>query len=233
MQHRGNSQYFIITINECRASLVVQTVKNLPAKQQTQVQSLCLEDPWRRAWQPTPVFLPGEFHGQRSLESYSPWGCRVGHDWVTNTHTHTTLIHYKHQDSGRVYRGLPHRSIPGPPLPIKKLLKSWDIIHIPQNPPFGIHNPGFLGSSPSCIPITINSRCPVHFNQWPRWCHREPAKSHLMADTNAIPGGNSLAPREDLGTWWQRKVTDETETDCWRTPHHSHSQSQDRGIKRG
>ena len=30
--------------------------------------------PWRRAWQPTPVFLPGECHGQRSLESYSPWG---------------------------------------------------------------------------------------------------------------------------------------------------------------
>ena len=30
--------------------------------------------PWRRRWQPTPVFLPGEFHGQRSLGSYSPWG---------------------------------------------------------------------------------------------------------------------------------------------------------------
>ena len=28
--------------------------------------------PWRRAWQPTPVFLPGEFHGQRSLAGYSP-----------------------------------------------------------------------------------------------------------------------------------------------------------------
>ena len=28
----------------------------------------------RREWLPTPVFLPGEFHGQRSLESYSPWG---------------------------------------------------------------------------------------------------------------------------------------------------------------
>ena len=26
------------------------------------------------AWQPTPVFLPGEFHGQGSLEGYSPWG---------------------------------------------------------------------------------------------------------------------------------------------------------------
>ena len=29
--------------------------------------------PWRRAWQPTPVFLPGEFHGQKSLEGYSSW----------------------------------------------------------------------------------------------------------------------------------------------------------------
>ena len=31
------------------------------------------------------VFLPGEFHGQRSQEGYRPWGHRVGHDWVTNT----------------------------------------------------------------------------------------------------------------------------------------------------
>ena len=30
--------------------------------------------PWRRKWQPTPVFLPGESHGQRSLADYSPWG---------------------------------------------------------------------------------------------------------------------------------------------------------------
>ena len=39
---------------------------------------------WRRKWQPTPVFLPGESHGQRSLVGYSPWGCkRVRLDWVT------------------------------------------------------------------------------------------------------------------------------------------------------
>ena len=45
---------------------------------------------WRRKWQPTPVFLPGEFHGQRSLAGYSPWGCRVGHD----THTcNSGIIH--------------------------------------------------------------------------------------------------------------------------------------------
>ena len=30
--------------------------------------------PWRRKWQPTPVFLPGESHRQRSLGDYSPWG---------------------------------------------------------------------------------------------------------------------------------------------------------------
>ena len=46
--------------------------------------------PRRRAWQPTPVFLPGKFHGQRSLEGYSPRGLkRVGHDWATK---HTYLI---------------------------------------------------------------------------------------------------------------------------------------------
>ena len=60
-------------------------VKNLPAKQETQVQSLGQEDPppWRREWLLTPVFLPGEFYAQRSLEGYSPWGheLRVGHNW--------------------------------------------------------------------------------------------------------------------------------------------------------
>ena len=44
--------------------------------------------PWKRSWQPTPVFLPGESHGQRSLAGYSPWGHkRVWHDWATNTFT--------------------------------------------------------------------------------------------------------------------------------------------------
>ena len=31
--------------------------------------------PWSRKWQPTPVFLPGKSHGQRSLEGCRPWGC--------------------------------------------------------------------------------------------------------------------------------------------------------------
>ena len=52
---------------------VAHMVKNPPAMQETWVRSLSWEDPWRKAWQPTPVFLPGEFHGQRSLVDYSPW----------------------------------------------------------------------------------------------------------------------------------------------------------------
>ena len=46
--------------------------------------------PWRRAWQPTPVFLPGEFHGQKSLVGYSPWGHKESdRTKVTKKHTHT------------------------------------------------------------------------------------------------------------------------------------------------
>ena len=53
------------------ACLVAQTVKNLPAMQETWVQSLGWKTPWRREGQPTAVFLPGESHGQRSLVGYS------------------------------------------------------------------------------------------------------------------------------------------------------------------
>ena len=48
-------------------SLVAQLVKNPPAMQETWVQSLRWEDPWRREQLPTPLFWPGEFH-----ELYSP-----------------------------------------------------------------------------------------------------------------------------------------------------------------
>ena len=40
----------------------------------TWVQSLSLEEPLEKEWQPTPVLLPEESHGQRSLMGYSPWG---------------------------------------------------------------------------------------------------------------------------------------------------------------
>ena len=38
--------------------------------------NLCMMSTWRRAWQPTPVFLPGESQAQRSLAGYSSWACK-------------------------------------------------------------------------------------------------------------------------------------------------------------
>ena len=51
---------------------MAQTVKNPTAMQETEVRSLGQEDPLEKEMA-TPVFLPGEFRGQRSLEGYSPW----------------------------------------------------------------------------------------------------------------------------------------------------------------
>ena len=50
---------------------------------------------WRRKWQPTPVFLPGKFHGQRNLVGYSSWACKELDmtEWLS-THTGKTLRQY-------------------------------------------------------------------------------------------------------------------------------------------
>ena len=47
--------------------------------------------PWRRTLQSTPVFLPGESHGQRSLVGYSPYDCKEADttEMILHTHTHT------------------------------------------------------------------------------------------------------------------------------------------------
>ena len=75
--NHGETDNFIPNTGQYKSiqsSLVAQTVRNLPAMQETQVPSLVGKIPWRREWQPIPVFLPGEFHGKRSLEGYNPWG---------------------------------------------------------------------------------------------------------------------------------------------------------------
>ena len=56
--------------------------------------------PWRSAWQPTPVFLPGESHGQRTLAGYSPWG-RKESDTTKQLTLHfmaESLSMFKHSD---------------------------------------------------------------------------------------------------------------------------------------
>ena len=59
--------------NNCQPSLVAQKTKNLPAMQELRFNPRIGKIPWRRKWQPTPVFLPGEFFGQRSWQPILVW----------------------------------------------------------------------------------------------------------------------------------------------------------------
>ena len=70
------------------ASLVAQTVKNLLAVPKTWVQSWVGKIPQRREWLPTPVLLPGESHGECSLEGYSPWGRK---EWGSIKHKYNPV----------------------------------------------------------------------------------------------------------------------------------------------
>ena len=72
-------------------------VKTLLAVQETWVQSLEKEDPWKRKWQPIPVFLHGKFHGWRSLAGYSPW-CHKESDITERLHFNSSWKKYNIKD---------------------------------------------------------------------------------------------------------------------------------------
>ena len=88
MQMKATINYHLIAAEG--ASLVTQTVWNLLAMWETQVQSLSREESCRREWLPTTVFLPGEIHGQRSLVGYRPWGHKES-DTIEQLHCHFSL----------------------------------------------------------------------------------------------------------------------------------------------
>ena len=58
--------------------------------QEAQVQSLGWEDPLEESWQPTPVFLPGKSHGEKSLPFYSPY-VHKGLDMTVRLNTHACM----------------------------------------------------------------------------------------------------------------------------------------------
>ena len=56
---------------------MVQTVKNICLQcRRPRFNPWVRKIPWKREWLPTPVFLPGEFHGKKNLVGYSPWGLK-------------------------------------------------------------------------------------------------------------------------------------------------------------
>ena len=64
--------------------LVLWRLKNGKAKWGRHLPTVIATLPWRRKWQPTVVFLPGKFHGQRRLAGFNLWGHRrIGHDLGT------------------------------------------------------------------------------------------------------------------------------------------------------
>ena len=83
------------------ASLVAQTVKNLPAVQETQVQSLGEEDPQEKGMVPHFSILAREFHGQRSLVGYSLQDCKESDTTERLTHTHAQAgVHHHRRPCG-------------------------------------------------------------------------------------------------------------------------------------
>ena len=89
---------FFAYLNVTVKYLVAETVKNLPAMQQryrfdTWVRKVIC----RRKWLPSPVFLPGELLGQRSLVGYSPWGCKE----VSMTEQLTFSLYFSTSDAGQ------------------------------------------------------------------------------------------------------------------------------------
>ena len=86
-------------------TLVAQMVKNLPLQcRRPEFDPWVRKIPWRRKWQPTQVFLPGKFHGQRSLVSYSPWG-RKESDMTEATNT-CNQNHLPKQPQALILQGL-------------------------------------------------------------------------------------------------------------------------------
>ena len=72
-------------------SLVAQKAKCLPTMRETRFDPWVGKIPWRRKWQPTPVFLPGKSHGWRSLVGYSPWGHKES-DTTERLHFHFQVM---------------------------------------------------------------------------------------------------------------------------------------------
>ena len=92
VRYCGGSFTYFFKMCFSRAFQVTQWVKNLPQWRRCKrlrFNPWVGEIPWKRAWKPTPVFLPGDSHGQRSGRLQSVLSQRVKHDWSDWAHMHT------------------------------------------------------------------------------------------------------------------------------------------------
>ena len=153
-----------------------------------------------RKWQPSPPFLPGQSHGQKSLVGHNPWGCkRVGHYWATNTSLHVSAnVGKRSKRKWHVVWGgwliVKRRS---------KWTKSWRSTlkgreggkHKQVHPSQGCPAEGFL-ASPHCCCSSRGSpeRAPHPFQGWA-------ARGVQLPETTLGPASPSLT-YTPLWLWW-------------------------------
>ena len=123
------------------AFMVAQMVKNVPAMQESQDQSLGQEDPLEKGWQPTPVFWPGGSHGQRSLVGYSPWALKESDTTKQLTHTHT------HTHTHTVIMIIPFPIFVG----FYRFISASQVALVVKNPPANAGDLRDVGSSPGSV----------------------------------------------------------------------------------
>ena len=93
--------------------------------------------PWRRKWQPTPVFWPGKSHGQRSLVGYSLWDCkRVRHNLATKQQSRVNRDKLRHdQRCSALIGGSSHSPRNDKPTASAVASDQWTAAsHLPQRP---------------------------------------------------------------------------------------------------
>ena len=140
--------------------------------------------PWRRKWQPNPVFLPGESHAQGSLGVYSPWGCKVLNTTDPHTHAHAHAHAHAHTDTHLPLCSLslwPALTSPPPAPPPRPPPRPHQFLlgHQPSNPVSALG--GLLADPGSCHQCLITeSSEPWQPRGKPRpqapapWPHRAP-----------------------------------------------------------
>ena len=140
--------------------------------------------PWRREWLPTPIFLPREFHEQRSLAGPSPGDHRVGHDWGTLTFKDTQMIskHMKRCSMSLIISSAQFsRSV------VSDSLQHHESQH--ARPPCPSQTPG------------------VHSCPSSRWCHPTISSSVVPFSScpQSLPASGSF-PMSQLFTWGGQSI---------------------------
>ena len=164
--------------------LVAQMVKNMSAMQKTWVWSLGWEDPWRREWQPTPVFLPGKFYGQRNLVGYSSWGRKK---WDMTEHLTLSL-------------SLPWKESYDKPRQYIRKQRYHFAYKGPYNQSFG-----FSSSHVQCESWTIKKAECQRINAFILWCWRRLLRVPWTARRSNQSALKEIKPEYSL-EWWMLKL---------------------------